>query len=268
MSAPVILTDVAQQFSGRGPARLALDGVDLTVDAGEFVCIVGPSGCGKSTLLDLVAGHTRPVRGTVEVGGAKVTGPGLDRVMVFQEHALFPWASVRENVGFGLKNAGMPDAERAVVVDDWLAKVGLTDAAELHPHQLSGGMRQRAALARAFALRPEVLLMDEPFSALDAPSRDRLHVELQELWQETGTTIIFVTHNVREAVALGSRVVVLSSGPGHIIGEVPVRLRRPRVVESDHVVALAREVRGLLDAADQLGISAPRGGSKDGHVSI
>lgn len=268
MSSPVTLTDVAQQFAGHGPARLALDGVTLSIEAGELVCIVGPSGCGKSTLLDLVAGHTRPVRGTVDVGGTQVTGPGLDRVMVFQEHALFPWASVRDNVGFGLKNAGVPDAEREATVTQWLAKVGLTDAAELHPHQLSGGMRQRAALARAFALRPQVLLMDEPFSALDAPSRDRLHVELQDLWQETGTTIIFVTHNVREAVALGSRVVVLSSGPGHIIGEVAVGLQRPRVVESDRVVALAREVRGLLDVADQLGISAPRNGSEDGHVSI
>lgn len=268
MSSPVTLTDIAQQFSGRGPSRLALDGVNLSIVAGELVCVVGPSGCGKSTLLDLVAGHTSPVRGTVDVGGARVRGPGLDRVMVFQEHALFPWLSVHENVGFGLKNAGVPQGERDELVTRWLAKVGLTDAADLHPHQLSGGMRQRAALARAFALRPQVLLMDEPFSALDAPSRDRLHVELQELWQETGTTIIFVTHNVREAVALGSRVVVLSSGPGHIIGEVAVNLPRPRVVESGRVVALAREVRGLLDAADQLGITAPRGGSEDGHVSI
>lgn len=268
MSAAVTLTDIAQQFSGRGQARLALDGVTLSIDAGDFVCIVGPSGCGKSTLLDLVAGHTMPVRGSVDVGGTKVTGPGLDRVMVFQEHALFPWLSVRDNVGFGLKNAGVPVEERERTVTTWLAKVGLTDAADLHPHQLSGGMRQRAALARAFAMRPQVLLMDEPFSALDAPSRDRLHVELQDLWSETGTTIIFVTHNVREAVALGSRVVVLSSGPGHIIGEVAVTLQRPRVVESNRVVTLAREVRGLLDAADQLGITAPRGGAEDGHVTI
>lgn len=267
MGAPVRLADVAQAFPGSAGQRLALDGVSLDIAPGELLSVVGPSGCGKSTLLDLVAGHTRPVRGSVTAGGAAVTGPGPDRVMVFQEHALFPWLSVADNVGFGLKQAGVPAAERDATVARWLAKVNLTDAAALHPHQLSGGMRQRAALARAFAMRPEVLLMDEPFSALDAPSRDRLHVELQELWQETGTTLIFVTHNVREAVALGDRVIVLSSGPGRVIGEVRVPLARPRVVESDRVVALAQEVRRLLDAADQLGIVAPRGGEDD-HVII
>src|SRR5690606_3311577 len=160
------------------------------------------------------AGHTSPKRGTVTVGGTTVSGPGPDRMLVFQEHALFPWLSVRENIGFGLNLAGVDAAQRDRTVNEWLDKAGLHDAASLHPHELSGGMRQRAALARAFAMKPEVLLMDEPFSALDAPSRDRLHVELQNLWRETGTTIIFVTHNVREAVALGDRVVVLSSGPG------------------------------------------------------
>lgn len=267
MGAPVSLADVAQAFPGTSGERLALDGVSLDIAPGELLSVVGPSGCGKSTLLDLVAGHTRPVRGTVTAGGTRVSGPGPDRVMVFQEHALFPWLSIADNVGFGLKQAGVPAAERTSTVARWLAKVNLTDAADLHPHQLSGGMRQRAALARAFAMRPEVLLMDEPFSALDAPSRDRLHVELQELWQETGTTLIFVTHNVREAVALGDRVIVLSSGPGRVIGEVRVPLARPRVVESDRVVALAQEVRRLLDAADQLGIAAPRAGEDD-HVII
>ncbi|MFP5360252.1 MAG: ABC transporter ATP-binding protein [Actinomycetes bacterium] len=267
MGAPVAIADVAQAFPGRSGERLALDGIDLSLAPGELVCVVGPSGCGKSTLLDLVAGHTRPARGYVAVDGSPVTGPGPDRVMVFQEHALFPWLSVADNVGFGLKQAGVPAAEREATVVRWLAKVGLTDAASLHPHQLSGGMRQRAALARAFAMRPAVLLLDEPFSALDAPSRDRLHVELQELWRETGTTILFVTHNVREAVALGDRVIVLSSGPGRIIGDVRVSLARPRVVESERVVALAQDVRRLLDAADQLGIAAPRGGEDD-HVVI
>ena len=267
MGATVTLSGIVQEFPGKAGRRLALDGVDLALAPGELVCVVGPSGCGKSTLLDLVAGHTRPARGDVRVDGRPVEGPGPERVMVFQEHALFPWLSVADNVGFGLKNAGVPRSERESTVARWLAKVGLTDAAGLHPHQLSGGMRQRAALARAFAMRPEVLLMDEPFSALDAPSRDRLHVELQELWRETGTTLLFVTHNVREAVALGDRVVVLSSGPGHVIGEVTVPLARPRVVESDRVVALAQDVRRLLDAADQLGIAAPRV-AEDDHVII
>jgi len=267
VSAPVVLSDVAQAFSGRGEKRLAIDGVSITVDAGEFVAIVGPSGCGKSTILDLIAGHTRPKRGSVTVGGVTVAGPGPDRMLVFQEHALFPWLSVADNVGFGLKATGVDAAERDEVVQTWLAKVGLADAASLHPHELSGGMRQRAALARAFAMRPEVLLMDEPFSALDAPSRDRLHVELQELWSETGTTIVFVTHNVREAVALGDRVIVLSSGPGTVVGEVKVKLARPRVVESARVVATAQQVRGLLDEADQMGIRTPRE-QGDGYVSI
>ncbi|WP_062380711.1 ABC transporter ATP-binding protein [Demequina pelophila] len=268
MSASVVLEDVAQAFSGPGGGtRLALDGVSLEVAAGEFACVVGPSGCGKSTLLDLVAGHTRPLRGSVAVGGAPVAGPGADRVMVFQEPALFPWLSVADNVGFGLKQTGVSAGERAAAVSHWLARVGLAEAAALHPHQLSGGMRQRAALARAFAMRPQVLLMDEPFSALDAPARDRLHVDLQDLWAEAGTTVVFVTHNVREAVALGDRVVVLASGPGRVIGEVEVGLRRPRVVESTTVVGLAQEVRRLLDAADQLGIGTPRVG-RDGHVVI
>ncbi len=267
MSAPVSLRGVSQAFAGSGGGRLALDGIDLDVEPGQFVCIVGPSGCGKSTMLDLLAGHAKPARGTVTVNDVAVRGPSPDRVMVFQEHALFPWLSVANNVEFGLKNAGIAPAERATTVAKWLGKVGLTDAADLHPHQLSGGMRQRAALARAFAMRPKVLLMDEPFSALDAPSRDRLHVELQELWEETGVTIVFVTHNVREAVALGDRVIVLSSGPGRIIGDVSVTLPRPRVVESERVVTLSARVRGLLDEADQLGISAPREGG-DSYVNI
>jgi ABC-type nitrate/sulfonate/bicarbonate transport system ATPase subunit len=267
MSAPVSLSSVEQAFSGLGPSRAALAGISLEVGAGDFVSIVGPSGCGKSTLLDLIAGHTRPTAGSVQVAGARVAGPGPDRVMVFQEHALFPWLSVAENVGFGLKHAGVDEAERDATVAAWLAKVGLTDAATLHPHQLSGGMRQRAALARAFAMRPQVLLMDEPFSALDAPSRDRLHVELQQLWAETGVTILFVTHNVREAVALGDRVIVMSAGPGRIVGDLPISLARPRVVESESVVKLSGEVRQLLDEADQLGIATPQVG-EDGHVAI
>lgn len=267
MSAPVQLNDVSQAFSRRGARRAALDAVSLDVAAGEFVAVVGPSGCGKSTLLDLVAGHARPTQGTVTVDGVPVTGPGPDRMLVFQDHALFPWLSVTENVEFGLRAAGVAEEERARRAAEWIARVRLSDAAHLHPHELSGGMRQRAALARAFALKPQVLLMDEPFSALDAPARDRLHVELQGLWSETGTTIIFITHNVREAVVLGDRVIVMSPGPGRIIADVPVQLSRPRVVESRPVIDLAQHVRGLLDASDQMGIDTPRTGP-DGYVSI
>ncbi len=267
MSAAVRLDAVTQAFSRRGSERTALAEVSLEIMAGEFVAVVGPSGCGKSTLLDLVAGHARPATGTVTVGTAEVSGPGPDRMLVFQEHALFPWLTVQANVEFGLRSAGVDPERRAATASEWISRVGLTDAAHMHPHELSGGMRQRGALARAFALAPQVLLMDEPFSALDAPSRDRLHVELQDLWRETGTTIIFVTHNVREAVVLGDRVIVMSSGPGRVIADVPITLPRPRVVESGRVVDLAQHVRGLLDAADQMGISAPREG-RDGYVSI
>ncbi len=267
MSASVRLEAITQSFARRGRRRAALSGVSLDIEAGEFVTVVGPSGCGKSTLLDLVAGHTRPQRGSVTVDGVAVSGPGPERMIVFQEHALFPWLSVQANVEFGLRSAGVDPASRAGTAHAWIARVGLADAAHLHPHELSGGMRQRAALARALALAPQVLLMDEPFSALDAPSRDRLHVELQDLWRETGTTIIFVTHNVREAVVLGDRVIVMSSGPGRIMGEVSVTLPRPRVVESGRVVDLAQQVRGLLDEADQMGIAAPREG-QDGYVTI
>jgi len=267
MAVEVRLSRVSRAFDARGGTRLALSDASLTVAAGEFVCIVGPSGCGKSTLLDLIAGHGRPRSGVVEVGGEPVTGPGPDRIVVFQEHALFPWLTVAQNVAFGLRASGVPKDERAVTVETWLDRVGLHGSADLYPHELSGGMRQRAALGRAFAMRPQVLLMDEPFSALDAPSRDRLHVELQRLWSETGTTIVFVTHNVREAIALGDRVVVFSSGPGRAIGEVAVTLARPRVVESARVVELAQQVRGLLDEADQLGVDAPRP-AEDTHVAI
>ncbi|WP_291378830.1 ABC transporter ATP-binding protein [Demequina sp.] len=267
MSASVRLDAVTQAFARRGSHRAALAELSLDIAAGELVAVVGPSGCGKSTLLDLIAGHARPATGSVTVGGVPVAGPGPQRMLVFQEHALFPWLTVQANVEFGLRSAGVAPDRRAATADEWIARVGLADAAHLHPHELSGGMRQRAALARAFALAPQVLLMDEPFSALDAPSRDRLHVELQDLWRETGTTIVFVTHNVREAVTLGDRVVVMSSGPGRVIAEVAVTLPRPRVVESGRVVDLAQHVRGLLDEADQMGISAPRHG-RDGYVSI
>lgn len=267
MGGAVALIEAGQEFVRRGRTRLALQPTTLKIAPGELVAVVGPSGCGKSTLLDLVAGHATPASGTVTVDDAPVTGPGPDRMLVFQEHALFPWLSVQENVEFGLRAAGVDEEHRRSVASEWIARVGLADAAALHPHEISGGMRQRAALARAFALKPRVLLMDEPFSALDAPSRDRLHVELQELWRETGTTLIFVTHNVREAVTLGDRVIVMSSGPGRVIADVPIQLPRPRVVESRQVVDLAQHVRGLLDEADQMGITAPREG-RDGYVSI
>jgi NitT/TauT family transport system ATP-binding protein/taurine transport system ATP-binding protein len=245
---------VVRRYPGGNGRALALDGLSLDVAEGEFLCIVGPSGCGKSTLLDLLAGHQLPDAGHVLSHGSDVMGPGPRRMVVFQEHALFPWLSVTENVQFGLRLAGVAKAERRRAADDWLHRLGLDDVADLRVHQLSGGMRQRVALARAMALRPEVLLMDEPFAALDAQTRDVLHTELQRLWHETGTTVVFVTHNVREAVLLGDRVVVMTGNPGRIRAVTHVRLPRPRSLEDPAVTDLSRIVGRYLRDADHRGI--------------
>lgn len=242
---------VSRRYSQDGHGT-ALDRVNLHVAHGEFVCVVGPSGSGKSTLLDIMAGHQRPDSGRVLVHGEEVTGPGPRQVVVFQDHALFPWLTVRENVEAGLRARGDAPVRRRAVAEEWLERVRLGGLGDARPHELSGGMRQRVALARALALEPEVLLMDEPFSALDADTRDHLHVELQALWQQLRTTVVFVTHNVREAVVLGDRVVVLSARPGRVVGSVPVFLPRPRVVEDHDVIRLTREVRALLADADLL----------------
>lgn len=261
------LHNVTREYAGASE-RPALRDVSLEVPAGQFLSVVGPSGSGKSTLLDLLAGHARPSSGTVRAHGRPITGPDLDRAVVFQEAALLPWLNVRDNVAFGLRTRGVDKREREEIALYWLDRVGLSHAAYDQPHELSGGMRQRAAIARAFAVRPTILLMDEPFSALDAPTRDRLHVELQELWAATDVTIVFVTHNIREAVALGDRVVVL--GHGHTLGEVRVNHPRPRVVESHEVITTAGKVRDLLDTADRMGIDVRPSAQEqgDGYVII
>ncbi|QSI47906.1 ABC transporter ATP-binding protein [Thermobispora bispora] len=195
--------------------RTVLGPIDLAIEPGEFVTVVGPSGCGKSTLLRLIAGFTRPSAGSVAVSGRPVTGPGPDRGVVFQQPRLFPWLSVAANVGFGLR--GLPRAARRARVAELLELTGLSDAARLRPYELSGGMRQRAAIARALATRPRVLLMDEPFAALDAFTRERMQDELRRLWRSSGTTVVFITHDVDEAVYLGTRAIALSGGPGRVI---------------------------------------------------
>ena len=225
---------------------LALDRIDLTVRPGEFLCIVGPSGCGKSSLLHLIAGLNHPTSGRVLVDETPVTGPGTDRILIFQEHGLFPWLTVGENVEFGMKMKGMPKAQRAVRTDQYLRLVHLLQFRDSRPHQLSGGMRQRVALARALATEPDVLLMDEPFAALDAQTRDLLHDELERIWSETGCTIVFVTHNVREAVRLGDRVVLLTFRPGRLKQEFQVSLPRPRHIEQADVARTSREVLDCL----------------------
>jgi NitT/TauT family transport system ATP-binding protein len=217
--------------STRGERIQALDDISFDVAPGEFVCLIGPSGCGKSTLLSLVAGLERPDSGGISINDRPVTQPGPDRAVLFQEPSLFPWMTVLGNVEFALQLVGEPKEERAERAMTWLRKVHLTRFAHAQPHELSGGMRQRAALARALAARPEVLLGDEPFGALDAQSREILQQELQQVWSEAGNTFVFVTHNVREAVFLADRVIVMSARPGTLLAEYRITAPRPRTFE-------------------------------------
>ena len=229
-----------------GESLLALDKINLEVRSGEFLCIVGPSGCGKSTLLHLIAGLQPQTSGKVLVDGKPVNGPGTDRILIFQELGLFPWLTVGGNVEFGMKMKNIPKAEREERVQYYLRLVHLLNFRDSYIHQLSGGMRQRVALARALATEPDVLLMDEPFAALDAQTRDLLHDELERLWSETNRTIIFVTHNVREAVRLGDRVALLTFRPGRVKQEFSVNLPRPRHMEQPDVARTAGEILGYL----------------------
>jgi NitT/TauT family transport system ATP-binding protein len=232
---------VAKWFDG-SQRLVALEGIDLTIAAGEFVCIVGPSGCGKSTLLYMLAGLEFPNAGTIEANGQPVTGTDPSRVLMFQDAALFPWLRVLQNVEFGLRMRGASAAEREARARQLLRMVHLEPFADAFVHELSGGMRQRVSLARAIAVNPAVLLLDEPFGALDAMTRGILHTELQEIWASTRKTIVFVTHNVREAVVLGDRVLVMSPRPGHIVAEHRIDLPRPRQIDDASTNALARAI--------------------------
>ncbi len=241
------LSGVSKAFrSTNGTTTLALQDINFGVKEGEFVCIVGPSGCGKTTLLNIIAGLDRAGCGDVLCNGKRVKGPGSDRIVMFQESVLFPWLTVRKNIEIGLKSKGLSREARRAKAMDFLKLVHLTRFADAHPHELSGGMRQRVALARSLAMDPEILLMDEPFSALDAQTRWILHYELQNAWQKTGKTVLFVTHNIREAVCLADRVIVFSSRPGRIKREYYIDLPRPRDDSSVEVAALAGEIMELL----------------------
>jgi NitT/TauT family transport system ATP-binding protein len=217
----------------------ALDDVTIDVARGEFLCLIGASGCGKSTLLNLIAGLDRPTRGSVAVTAERPT-------LLFQEAALFPWLTARGNVELALKLRKMPRAQRRSEAERLLATVRLEGNESRRPHELSGGMRQRVALARALAQQPQLLLMDEPFGALDAMTRDVLHDELERIWQETGLTVVFVTHNVREAVRLGDRVVLLSSRPGRVVEEQRIDVARPRRIDSHDVADRAAALTDRL----------------------
>ena len=241
----VSLDEISLSYKSTNSKQLlALDKISLSVQPGEFLCIVGPSGCGKSTLLHLIAGLHKQTSGRVLVDNKTVDGPGTDRILIFQELGLFPWLTVGQNVEFGMKMQGISKAEREEKTRYYLKLVHLAQFQDSYTHQLSGGMRQRVALARALASEPDVLLMDEPFAALDAQTRDLLHDELERIWAETGRTIIFVTHNVREAVRLGDRVALLTFRPGRVKREFLIDLPRPRHLED---VDVARTARGILD---------------------
>jgi len=221
---------------------VALHDVTFEVPDNHFCSILGHSGCGKTTLLNIAAGFERATTGAVMVDGASIDLPGWRNTMIFQDYALFPWMSVFENIVFGLEMKGVSRQEREDVTRHYVGLVGLEAFEAKFPHQLSGGMRQRVAIARALATEPDVLLMDEPFAALDAQTRDLLHDELERIWRETGRTIIFVTHNVREAIRLGDRVILLTFRPGRVKSEFPVELPRPRHLEDPNVARAARQI--------------------------
>ncbi|ORA38060.1 ABC transporter ATP-binding protein [Mycobacterium aquaticum] len=222
------LRNVTKQFEIRGDkARFtAIEDISLELAAGEFLVLVGPSGCGKSTLLDLLGGLSAPTSGEILLDGRPITGPGLDRGIVFQQYALLPWRTARKNIEFGLEAKGLRAAERRHLAEHYLELVGLHAFADRYPHELSGGMRQRVAIARSLAFDPEVLLMDEPFAALDAQTRESLQGELLRIWQATGKTILFITHGIDEALYLGQRVAVLTSRPGRVKTVVDVDIDR------------------------------------------
>ena len=232
----------------------ALDNVSLNIDEGQFVCLVGPSGCGKSTLLNMIAGLEFANQGAVLAEGKMVTEPGRDRMMMFQESALFPWLTVLGNVMFGLKlKPNLTNPERREVAMYYIQLVGLEKFAGANVHELSGGMKQRVALARSLAPNPRVLLMDEPFASLDAMTREQLYGDIQKIWAARKKTIVFVTHNVREAVCLGDRVVIFSPHPGRICGEFKIELPRPRDINSGELAGYASRITRALKNGGTLG---------------
>jgi len=224
----VRIDGVGKRYEGANGPVQALSSISFSVREGEFVCIVGPSGCGKTTLFRIIAGLEPPTSGSVYLDGDRVDGPGPDLGLVFQEYHLFPWHTVAGNVGFGLEQQGVADTERERRVRELLELVGLDGFADTYPRDLSGGMKQRVALARALAVDPGLLLMDEPFGAVDAQTKKMLQDELLDIWRETGKTILFVTHDVEEAVKLADRVVVMAKDPGRIRAVVDVDIERPR----------------------------------------
>jgi NitT/TauT family transport system ATP-binding protein len=246
----VVAENISVKFTRhKSEPRTALAETDLAIEEGDFVCLLGPSGCGKSTLLNVIGGLTVASTGTVTVGGQVISNPGPDRGMVFQNYSLYPWLTVRGNVEFGLRLNSWPAERIRSVAGELIDLVGLTDYADQYPKVLSGGMRQRVAIARALALEPKVLLMDEPFGALDAQTRSRMQELLLDIWARKRTTVLFVTHDIEEAIYLADRVLVMSTGPGRIVEDFRIDLPRPRVadvVASREFTEYRRQMLGLL----------------------
>ena len=240
---------VHKVFGSDANRVVALNDVSLTIGKDEFVCVVGPSGCGKTTLLNLLAGFEPPTLGQVRAFGHEIKAPGPDRTMMFQDYALFPWLTVKGNIEYGLKRRGIGRDERKHIIQHYVDLIDLRGFERKYPQQLSGGMRQRVALARALAVNPSVLLMDEPFAALDSFTRERMQDELVSVWQREKKAVFFITHNIDEAIKLADRIVVMSPRPGRIVEIIAVNARRPRDVDSEENVKIAREVREMLHAA-------------------
>ena len=246
--------DVSIVFDTPKGQVIAADRVSFRIRRGEFVCLLGPSGCGKSTVLNTIAGFETPYSGVVSVAGKPVIGPGPDRGMVFQQPHLFPWKSVRANIAHGPSMLGKTSREARAIADDLIAMIGLTKFADAYPHTLSGGMQQRVAIARALANRPAVLLMDEPFGALDAQTRIVMQESLLALWGQVGTTVVFVTHDIDEAIFLADRVLLMSAGPGRILRDLSIDLPRPRssdVVLDPAYIGLKKECLDLIRTESQ-----------------
>ncbi len=247
-----VVIDRVSVLFGDGPdTHVAVDDASLEIRPGEFLCILGPSGCGKSTLLNAVAGYIKPTEGIVTVDGEAIERPGPDRGMVFQQYSLFPWKTIRENVAFGPLRCGHSRGESTSTANSFIAMVGLTAFADRYPAELSGGMKQRVGIARALANYPRVLLMDEPFGALDAQTRVMMQESLLQLWSEFNNTVMFVTHDIDEAIFLADRVVIMSAAPGRIIADLKVELERPRdqdVATHPDFIALKRHCIDVIRA--------------------
>lgn len=246
----VVINSVNKRYSSAHGDVIALSEVSLSIKDNEFVCLLGPSGCGKTTLLNMLAGFEKPTSGEIKVDGRPILGPGPDRTMVFQDYALFPWMTVADNIAYGLRRKKMNAAERKEITDHYLQLTELSAFCARYPRELSGGMRQRVALARALAVSPKLLLMDEPFAALDSFTREKLQTELIRIWQAERKAVVFVTHSIDEAMTLADRIVIMSPRPGRISKVLEVTAKRPRELDSPENLKLLRIARNTLHLAD------------------